>query len=500
MVRSKEGYAKILKTCQIALSDGIHYVWVDTCCINKASSAELAQGINSMFKWYQDAKVCYAYLADWDSVTPLDECWWFMRGWTLQELIAPKIMKFFGKNWDFRGTKSDLCDELSRITSIDESILKHEKPLSSLSVAKRLSWASKRVTRRVEDMAYCLLGIFDIAMPMLYGEGQKAFYRPQEEILRSTCDLSLLCWTPSTEMHLDYCGFFAQSVADFEFCQNMDLITDKRLDDGELHLTSKGLKIGVPEYLLEVDKTKTTKTGQYALKLDCIDSNLKEEGDFLTIPMRKIGPNIFVRARALPSEDNNKQYNFSPVPVAYGQCEVRNQFFLTTLPRSTLPLQRGLDICALSRSTLVKIEFKSNISADSIRRAPNEVWDEEDYAFFGSPGSLDNWAAIGFNEFNMLFVCFWKKRDGEWEFHGTLIRTDDEDRDPLWRDLLIFGDNFGYAAPSVEDILASYPHEETKIIRRDVGGKRREMAFTYELKKGSRLCSGPEWTVKFKTL
>ncbi|CAG9987951.1 unnamed protein product [Clonostachys byssicola] len=446
MNSSKTGHAKIFQTCERALEDDIEYVWVDTCCIDKRSSAELSEGINSMFKWYQNAKVCYAYLSDWAVDGNLKRCRWFTRGWTLQELIAPKTIKFFDENWGPGGTKSDLCHVLSRITSIDTAILTHETSLSSVSVAKRLSWASKRVTSRVEDIAYCLLGIFDIAMPMLYGEGTKAFYRLQEEILRSTCDLSLLAWTP-TSINADYCGFFATSVTDFENCHNMDLVTDALLDDGDIHLTSKGLRIGVPEYLLETKsrtstrtRAKPTKSSQYALKLNCMDPEFKEDGkgDFLTIPMRKIGPNIFVRARALaPPFKDNEPYEFRPVPVEFAQTEVRNMLFLTTLPRSIGTLRPGVDIGKSSRSTLVKIEFTRDIMKHAgISRAPNEVWDEEDGAFLGSRASLDNWAAIGFREFEIIFVCFWKKSGDEWDFRGTLLRLEEGDNYALWRDLL----------------------------------------------------------------
>uniref|UniRef100_A0A8H7K8S2 DUF8212 domain-containing protein n=1 Tax=Bionectria ochroleuca TaxID=29856 RepID=A0A8H7K8S2_BIOOC len=229
-------------------------------------------------------------------------------------------------------------------------------------------------------------------MPLVYGEGTNAFYRLQEEILRSTCDLSLLAWTP-TKIEADYCGFFATSVTDFEKCHNMGLVTDALLDDGDIHLTSKGLKIGVPEYILEVDETKTTKSSQYTLKLNCMDPELKEggKGDFLTIPMRKFGPNMFVRARALaPTFKDNEPYDFRPVPVEFKQNEVRNLLFLTKLPRSIGTLQPGLDIGKSSLSTLVKIEFTGAIKADSISRAPNEVWDEEDGAVLGSRASFDN--------------------------------------------------------------------------------------------------------------
>ncbi|KAK0655719.1 hypothetical protein B0T16DRAFT_424448 [Cercophora newfieldiana] len=160
----------ILKTCEIAQSEGHGYAWVDTCCIDKSSSAELTEAINSMFKWYQNAKVCYAFLSDFpasaDSNEALEICRWFTRGWTLQELIAPRDVTFFRQDWT--------------------------KPLRSIAVAQKMSWAAFRETTRVEDMAYSLLGIFDVNMPMLYGEGEKAFRRLQEEIIRSTSDLSIL--------------------------------------------------------------------------------------------------------------------------------------------------------------------------------------------------------------------------------------------------------------------------------------------------------------------
>ena len=176
----KSGYEKITKTCQLALKDGLEYVWVDTCCIDKSSSAELTEAINSMFLWYQKAKICYVYLVDKFENDRLSSCRWFTRGWTLQELIAPATMSFYDYWWDCIGTKESLISDLCLISNIDENILLHRFPVSSACIAKRLSWAARRKTTRVEDMAYCLLGICNIHMPMLYGEGKAAFRRLQE--------------------------------------------------------------------------------------------------------------------------------------------------------------------------------------------------------------------------------------------------------------------------------------------------------------------------------
>jgi hypothetical protein len=115
--RSMPGYKKILKCCQQALDDGFQWIWVDTCCIDKNSSAELTEAINSMYKWYWQAEICYAYLEDvkqpFDtSVGPLHSDFvrsrWFRRGWTLQELLAPPSVVFFDYNWNRFGTKHDM--------------------------------------------------------------------------------------------------------------------------------------------------------------------------------------------------------------------------------------------------------------------------------------------------------------------------------------------------------------------------------------------------------
>ncbi|GKU08907.1 unnamed protein product [Fusarium langsethiae] len=199
-IPNKKGYAKIRNCCSVARNAGFKYVWVDTCCIDKTSSAELSEAINSMYRWYQQAEVCYAYLADVPAgqkghrLPP--DCKWFTRGWTLQELIAPSEIIFLNQKWERIGTNSEsnLQQEISNITHIPLGILSGDDNVETASIAQRMTWASKRNTSRLEDRAYCLLGIFDINMPLLYGEGVKAFVRLQEEIMKVSDDHSIFAW------------------------------------------------------------------------------------------------------------------------------------------------------------------------------------------------------------------------------------------------------------------------------------------------------------------
>ena len=174
--------------------------WIDTCCIDKSSSAELSEAINSMFRWYEKAGVCYAYLSDvpalslsespYDEKSPFRRSKWFTRGWTLQELLAPINVDFYDQSWSYVGSKGTKLDQLLReITGIYDLL-----EYSHACVAKKMSWASQRVTTRVEDMAYCLLGLFNVHMPLLYGEGKNAFLRLQLEIMSKTNDDSIFAW------------------------------------------------------------------------------------------------------------------------------------------------------------------------------------------------------------------------------------------------------------------------------------------------------------------
>ncbi|KAH9209615.1 heterokaryon incompatibility protein-domain-containing protein, partial [Leptodontidium sp. 2 PMI_412] len=191
----RKGYLKIMRFVQKAAEQGFKYAWADTCCINKDSSAELSEAINSMFKYYQDAATCYVYLSD---LPPLNTIFanskWFTRGWTLQEMIAPRTLQFFDSAWHPFGTKHGLAAVIESRTGVPKEILDGFQQLNGTSIACRMSWAADRQTTRAEDLAYCLLGIFDIHLPLLYGEGEAAFIRLQEEICRKTTDMSLFAW------------------------------------------------------------------------------------------------------------------------------------------------------------------------------------------------------------------------------------------------------------------------------------------------------------------
>ena len=204
------GFDKIKGAAAQAKQDGLEYVWIDTCCINKASSAELSEAINSMYVWYERAAICYAYLsdvhtsasssesyeacADIDLLRQFDQSRWFTRGWCLQELLAPYNVVFFSSKWVSIGSRVSLGEAITKVTKIELDFLIKARPLSDASVAKRMSWAAFRQTKRPEDVAYCLMGLFQVHMPLLYGEGSKAFLRLQEEIIKQSDDQSLFLW------------------------------------------------------------------------------------------------------------------------------------------------------------------------------------------------------------------------------------------------------------------------------------------------------------------
>lgn len=189
-----------------------------------------------MFKWYKNARICYAYLCDVDSAEDVFKSqstfWksrWFRRGWTLQELIAPGNLRFYDGNWRAIGHKRDsqVAAALVQITHIPRIFLLGIVPMNEASVAQRMSWAANRVTRRTEDLAYCLLGIFGITMPMLYGEGEKAFLRFQEAIARHINDDSILAWGFSRDgssykpSGVRSGGALANSPSSFAYCSHI---------------------------------------------------------------------------------------------------------------------------------------------------------------------------------------------------------------------------------------------------------------------------------------
>lgn len=209
------GYKKVKTFCAQALQDGYEWGWADTCCIDKASTDqnELSEAINSMFKWYRDAGRCYVYLSDVvdrgsrsiresELERMLRDSKWFTRGWTLQELIAPRKCSFFDAHWVYIGSKRELASVLARITRIDVALLEDRLDIGDFSIAQKMSWAAFRHTTKPEDRAYSLCGLFDIKLPTIYGEGHEAFSRLQRMLMERSTDQSLFAWLPNSPPEL----------------------------------------------------------------------------------------------------------------------------------------------------------------------------------------------------------------------------------------------------------------------------------------------------------
>ena len=241
------------------------YAWADTCCINKQDPTELSEAINSMFRYYQNAQVCKVYLADVDEqpgsesmIAAICRSNWFNRGWTLQELLAPTRLEFLNSHWmslGMLGDDKDLTEAIAQRTGISTAVLRRRASPSEFSVATRMSWASQRRTTRLEDEAYCLLGIFGVNMPLLYGEGRLAFRRLQEEIILRSTDHSIFAWeyTSSEDMIHDDTHLAGQLLAPsplhFEYALNNEVVQHYQDVDGWVEaygLTNLGLRLRLP--------------------------------------------------------------------------------------------------------------------------------------------------------------------------------------------------------------------------------------------------------------
>ncbi len=315
-------YDKIEDTCRLAASHGFDYVWIDTCCIDKTNSSELSEAINSMYYWYETCTVCYVYLFDvqGEPVARLEDCGafeeemeehheddasfeqqsiklrshavaeavptdadlddatlvefehseWFKRGWTLQELIAPREVIFLNRNWKGLCTKNSRSTEISNVTGIPEFILRSGHPADA-SIAQRMSWASRRVTTRIEDRAYCLMGLFGVHMPMLYGEREQAFIRLQEEILKTTDDYSIFAWKHDGEKSgwaWEFSrGLLAPSVDCFAKSGNIIPDSIEGSLRGTITVNNKGIHIEV------LFHKSTMKTHTLLAGLPCVRTN-----------------------------------------------------------------------------------------------------------------------------------------------------------------------------------------------------------------------------------
>ncbi|KAI0016500.1 HET-domain-containing protein [Xylariomycetidae sp. FL0641] len=249
--RKTAGNRKIQEACRLARNDRFQYLWCDTSCIDKSSSVELSEAINSMFAWYRRAAICYAYLDDIDGedegATSLRLCRYWKRGWTLQELLAPRKMTFFDKKWQPLGSRTDLGSVISSITGIPRQCLVYPNEVFGASIAQRMSWLSKRQTTRLEDKAYCMLGIFDLNMPLLYGEGSKAFVRLQEELIRVSNDHTIFCWDWLGEyVPVQWCSMLAPSPEVYEFAGVWQPCGSQAGEISKFSMTNSGLAIELP--------------------------------------------------------------------------------------------------------------------------------------------------------------------------------------------------------------------------------------------------------------
>lgn len=281
-VKGKAGYVKIQKCCEKARRDGLQYVWIDTCCIDKRSSAELSEAINSMYRWYERSTVCYAYLADvpsegfWSETADYDalrKSRWFTRGWTLQELLAPSNVLFLGVDWEVIGAKASSFEaalptpddrkytkiflrKVAEITRIDESALRDSQYVQTAPAALKMSWAAQRETTREEDLAYALMGLFAVSMPILYGEGLgRAFRRLQLEIIQMTTDQSIFVWRANCLEG----GLLADSPRAFED-SGLDFVW-RNPTLQPYSMTNLGLQVTLP--------VKSTRDGEEIVLLRC---------------------------------------------------------------------------------------------------------------------------------------------------------------------------------------------------------------------------------------
>ncbi|KAF5670903.1 het domain-containing protein [Fusarium heterosporum] len=290
-VSKNKGFTKILQSVTLAANEGHRHIWIDTCCIDKTSSAELSEAINSMYQWYAKAEICYAYLADVTSAgteelsapnSSFRQSRWFTRGWTLQELIASREVLFYASDWSYLGSKNgdiEFTQLLSEITGIQLDVLTGELSPQEVSLASRMHWAAHRQTTRLEDIAYCLLGIFDVNIPLLYGEGKRSFIRLQEAILNKDDDQSLFAWhlesvveKPKDQpLHTDnaggFSGLLADSPARFWDNSEMETASPLTLTSSPPTITSKGL--GLDFLLLSCKDDDVAGEADYKVLLNC---------------------------------------------------------------------------------------------------------------------------------------------------------------------------------------------------------------------------------------
>ncbi|KAF8123255.1 hypothetical protein EV363DRAFT_1356699 [Boletus edulis] len=198
---------KLLMFCTIVREAGFRWAWSDTCCINKTDGAALQESLTSMFQWYHESSLTVIHLKGVFSdseLGALEKSLWNTRAWTLQEFFASKVIRFYTEDWKpylphediFNHKESPVVmQEMARVTGIDAKELLSLRP-GSENVREKLRLASTRYATKQEDIAYSLFGIFDVSIPVTYGEGQRrALGRLLQEVLTRSGDAAILAWT-----------------------------------------------------------------------------------------------------------------------------------------------------------------------------------------------------------------------------------------------------------------------------------------------------------------
>ncbi|KAI4678374.1 hypothetical protein J4E81_010741 [Alternaria sp. BMP 2799] len=331
----------------------------------------MLQSINSMFQYYRQAIVCYAYLEDFPEGAllkgGLSQCRWFTRGWTLQELLAPGIVEFYAQGWKFVGTKHEQAAAISRFTNIPEAVLTHARRdiIAEQSVSARMSWASQRRTKRKEDMAYSLLGIFDVNMPLIYGEGNKAFRRLQEEIIKRDNDLSIFAWNSMSEyQNNDLVEIFASSPAAFEDVFNASAHKHQL---AEFSVTNRGLLLGgdFEIYGWYSERGYTDIPKHYVLLV----GESKKDDSSIGIFLRKCGPGLFCRIGGLPLARLPNKI------ITYSAQELMTSVYLST----DAFLKHSITRLVSFRHDGLHIPVQEHLRMRSV--APLHAWDHLDRTF-----------------------------------------------------------------------------------------------------------------------
>ncbi|AEO64625.1 9df33e65-a608-457b-8d0c-f02dfb23ae30 [Thermothielavioides terrestris] len=436
-LQARAGFRKVQQTCALARTrDGLAYAWVDTCCIDKRSSAELTEAINSMYAWYRDAAVCYVFLSDLEpsafaagaggasagggSEAAADElaralpaCRWFTRGWTLQELLAPREVLFFDKSWNYRGSKAGLAGLLSRITGIPEALLRGDAELGDYAVARRMSWAARRETTRVEDLAYCLLGIFDVNMSLIYGEGLKAFERLQAAIVQSTADLSIFAWTDDRNPSPMYAPMLAESPRQFAWCSSIEAAQGDSVY-ANFAVITRGVQTDAS--LLQ---------GRWlVLDVRCSVGNRR-----VGICLRKIAGGLYARYKPSMALKLDTQAS-----KAYTRLSLETITLATRLPRR-YPFHKGDDPVLGNRFSAIRIDW-GTLRAWSRGIKPRSHWDAQDRAFFSCNKTSWGW-------------CVWISRI-------ELPRGDNSSSPPVYLNLLVGCFQWSVGSPTVLVVMLDH--------------------------------------------